>query len=64
MRRPSARNRDVIWAALSSRSVYETSGDRMLVWFDLLNGPGAEVPMGGEVMLTETPRFRVRVLRV
>lgn len=57
-----ARDRDSIWRALDNRNVYATSGGRMQVWFDLLNGPKGEIPMGSEVLLQETPRFRVKAL--
>jgi len=54
------RTRDAIWQALSDRHVYGTSGDRILLWFDLLNAGEERVPMGSQLEFEGTPKFRVR----
>ncbi|MDG2334739.1 MAG: DUF3604 domain-containing protein [Myxococcota bacterium] len=59
------RDRDSIWGAVQQREVYGTTGQRTLLWFDLINPPGTRglpVAMGGEVQMSEAPIFQVRAV--
>lgn len=57
----NGRDRDAIWNSLKRRQVYATSGERILLWFDMLQG-GTEIPMGSQVSSAVNPRFRVSAL--
>ena len=54
------RTRDAIWQAMFDRQVYGTSGDRILLWFDLVNAGKGRVPMGSQLDFDGVPKFRVR----
>jgi hypothetical protein len=61
----TGRDRESIWSALERREVYGTTGQRTLLWFDLLNPPGSHgelLPMGGETRMSGSPIFSVRAV--
>lgn len=58
------KSRNSIWDALQKKEVYGTSGDRILLWFDLLNpdANGKIAPMGSELSMKSNPKFRVKAI--
>ncbi|MFW6027206.1 MAG: DUF3604 domain-containing protein [bacterium] len=56
------RGRRAIWDALKRREVYATSGERILLWFEMESSGGGVVRMGGSARRTDAPRFTVRAL--
>jgi uncharacterized protein DUF3604 len=55
------RSRDAIWEALVNRRTYATTGDRILLWFDIQT-PDGPLPMGSEITTHSAPVFRVRAV--
>ena len=53
------RDRESIWEALKNRNVYATSGDRISLWFSVLNQDGSSLPMGSITQRSDAPRFLV-----
>ena len=51
-----------LWEGMNVREVYATSGDRILLWFDLINHPDGIKSMGSEVPISTNPSFRVKAI--
>ena len=59
----SRKNRDEVWNSLNNKEVYATSGERIMLWFEVINHESGELkPMGSEITMSENPRFQVRAL--
>ena len=57
----TGRDRQSVWNALQRKEVYGTSGDRILLWFDLVSEGGRQ-PMGTVVTQSVIPEFEVNAL--
>ena len=55
------RDRESIWDGLTRKETYGTSGDRILLWFDLIE-ENSIFPMGTTASLSKNPKFRVKAV--
>ncbi len=56
-----SRHREALWQGLERKQVYATSGDRILLWFDLVDDD-ARYAMGSELARSANPRFEVTAI--
>tara|TARA_X000000368_G_scaffold419031_1_gene421639 strand:- start:1076 stop:3277 length:2202 start_codon:yes stop_codon:yes gene_type:complete len=56
------RSMNSLWEGMNSREVYATSGDRILLWFDLINHPEGKKSMGSEAAISSNPSFRAKAI--
>ncbi len=57
----SGRDRKSIWEGLTKKETYGTSGDRILLWFDLIK-EDMTYPMGSTTSLNSNPTFKVKAV--
>jgi len=55
-------SRDNIYDSLYEREVYGTSGERILLWFNLKHPFKGTVPMGNESVIESNPEFEVKAV--
>ncbi|MDG2060444.1 MAG: DUF3604 domain-containing protein [SAR86 cluster bacterium] len=55
------RGREDIWDSMQRKETYATSGDRILLWFNLIK-ENISIPMGGEIKTSENPTFTVKAV--
>ena len=55
------RSKEEIWEAMKRHETYATSGPRILLWFDLINGDN-KLPMGSVLEMHDTPTFEVKAM--
>jgi len=59
------RSKKEIWDAFKRHETYATSGPRILLWFDLLNGhqiQDKKSPMGSLIEISQNPQFEVKAI--
>ena len=54
--------RNAIFNSLYQREVYATSGERILLWFNLLDSENGITPMGREINISQKPQFEVTAI--
>ena len=56
-------NRENVFNSLYNREVYATSGERILLWFDLIDPVLGKIPMGSEISIKQNnPTFSVTAI--